>query len=111
MKRNLIAATALALVIGGTGQAAAPGQWYYQVTLNYVYAGQIGNRVAISVSPPINSGSCPGGGELILDQSNPYAKSMLAVILTAYTTTKVISVYTDGTCANNGVLLTDVRLP
>ncbi len=111
MKYRSFAIAVLTVVLGGNAHAAAPGQWYSQVTLSYVYAGQLGNRIAIGVIPAINSGTCAGAGELVLDQTNPYSKAMLAVLLTAYTTTKVVSVYTDGSCANNGVLLTDVRLP
>jgi hypothetical protein len=93
--------------------AGAPAQWYNSVIINYVYVGQVGNRVAISVAPNPNFGDCPGNQELIIDQTNPHAKAMLALIMTAYTTTKIISVYTNGVCGptGNGVLLTDLRLP
>ncbi len=94
--------------------AAAPEQWYNKTTITNVYAGSAGRRVAIIVNPPINSGNCTvgeGGAELELDPANPYFNNIFSMIITAYSTGKTISVYTNGTCANYGVQLNDVRLP
>lgn len=55
--------------------------------------------------------TCPSGGELVLDPNNPHFKTIVALLTSAYIAEKAISVFTDGTCASTGVLLTDVRLP
>ncbi len=108
-----IAAGMLLMLFGASVYAGtAPAQWYSQVTIRYVYAGKAGGRIAIGISTPFDAGTCPSYGELVLDQdTNPYFKSMMAMILSAYTADKTVSVFTDGTCTTTGVALTDVRLP
>lgn len=94
---------------GFNANAAAPANWYESVTLTNVFAGKVSGRVAINVTPGINVGTCPSG-EMTLDQASPYFKAMYTMIMIAYSTKSSISVYTDGTCSQYGVNLTDVRV-
>jgi hypothetical protein len=110
MKKLILAILGLFLFMSGSAHAGASGGWYNGVTIKYVYAGSIGNRIAITVSPPINVGTCPVQGELALDQNNPYFFAMYTIIMTAKVKALPVNVYTDGTCSAWGVVLTDIYL-
>jgi hypothetical protein len=111
--RKLIAAL-LGVLWLGSASAQAPSTWYTSLTINYVYAGQAGGRVAVAVNEPINFGPCPRGApavEFVLDMNNPFFKQMLMMIMTAYVTGRPINLFTNGQCYATGLLLMDVWLP
>ena len=88
------------------------GAWYDNVTLEYVYSGKAGNRVAVKVADLTNIGGC-GSSEMIFpDINDPYFKTMFSMILSARATGQSISLYSDGTCVSGftGASLNDVRL-
>jgi hypothetical protein len=89
--------------------AAAPNQWYRQTSVKYIYAGPAGSRVAVAVTTPLNVGDCDGQ-EMNLDPANPHFKTILMLVTASYLSGKPLSVYTQGTCAWGGVVLTDVYI-
>lgn len=90
--------------------AGAPAQWYQNLTIKYLYAGQVGDRVAVRFHQTISMGDCYNGQEVTIDSSNPHFKSILAMLMTAYATRSLINIYTNAACASYGVLGTDVSL-
>jgi len=94
----------------GVAHAQAPQAWYGSLTIKYVYAGYAGGRVAVSVTTPINIGTCQLQ-EFVVDPNNPFFKQMMMLIMTAYMMGKPVNLYTDGTCFGPGVRLMDVWLP
>lgn len=100
----------LLLTMAINANASAPVAWYRNVHINYVYSGKVGSRVAISVTPGIDQGTCLGS-ELTLDQDSPYFMTMFTIILLSYKAGSTIGVYTDGSCSGYGVSLTDVVIP
>jgi hypothetical protein len=99
-----------ATLVAFDASAGAPAAWYHGTTIKYLYAGHVGNRAAVQVNAAVNFGDCGGWGEMNLDPANPHFKSILAILMSAYLTGRAVSVYTDGTCRNGGVSLTDVIL-
>lgn len=113
--RKLLVVTILSGLALDAFAQAAPGGWSNGLSIKYVYAGRVGGRVSIGVYPPINGGSCsPGtttfGSEMVLDMNDPYFVAMYAIVMKAASTGKTINAYTNGVCAPEGVLLTDILL-
>lgn len=103
----------LGCIASNLAHAGAPAQWYDNVTIRYLYAGQSGDRVAIGINMPLDGGTCSSSnGEFVLDPlGNPHFKTIMALLTSAYMADKTISIFTNGTCMPTGVLLTDVRIP
>ena len=109
LKPTLLSITLIATSLLSTTLPAAP-KWYESTTIDYLYVGQVGNRISIKISTPLTLGSCTQQ-ELVLDQSNPYFDQIFALLTSVRIARNEVSVYTDGTCASTGGLsLTDVRL-
>jgi len=89
--------------------AAAPSGWYHSVTVQYVYAGQVGGRAAVRVNGTVNYGTCPGP-EFTFDTASEYFPYMFALVTSAYLRNLPINIYTDGTCTAQGIRATDVSL-
>ncbi len=102
---------AVLLAFSVSTSVSAQNGWHSPVTIVSVYAGNAGDRVAIYVTPDLNYGTCSSIYGLVLDQNSAYFKPMFAIAMTAYTTGKPVSVYTDGSCLRNGLALQDLRLP
>lgn len=106
---RVMGAGIVVLLTAGTSNATAPAGWYNDVQVKYVYGGSVGNRVAFGIVGTVNIGTCPTS-EFTLNTSGAYFKEILALIMTAYASGSVISVYTDGNCTATGLAATDVRL-
>ena len=92
-------------------QASAPAGWYSNVTITSIYSGTYGGgRVAIKINSAVSNGTCPSDGELQFDPDNPFFWSMFVLAMTAYKNGTPINVHTDGTCAQYGVMLTNLQL-
>ena len=107
--------TLLPLALSNQASAGAPAQWYFGVTINYIYAGQIGARTAVSFNAAIDAGTCTAYyNEMVLDPANPYYKNMMTLLTAAYLTGRPVSVFASGACASSSPtlpLMTDVKLP
>ena len=86
------------------------GVWYSNVTIEYVYAGDVGDRVAVKIEDLSDIGGCGSSEMVFKDITSPYFESMFSVILSARMSKNTISLFSDGTCTSGGATLNDVRL-
>lgn len=112
--RSIVVIVPLPCAWGSAGaQGSAPSTWYWSVTIRYVYAGHVGNRVAFSVNEAVNAGSCPtynNIAEFTLDPDARFFWQMYSMLLIAQRDNKPINVYTDGTCGVLGVNARDISI-
>lgn len=105
----------LSLALTNQALAGAPSQWYFGVAINYIYAGPVGARTAVSFNAAIDAGTCTAYyNEMALDPANPHYKNMMMLLTAAYLTGRPVSVFASGACSSSPPtlpLMTDVRLP
>jgi hypothetical protein len=90
--------------------ANAPAQWYFNVMIKYVYAGQVGNRVAVGIASTVQVGTCPATNEFTIDSANPHMARIYSMLVAAQLAGSTVNIYANGECAGNGVVATDVAL-
>ncbi len=88
----------------------APSRWYDNVQIQYIYAGAVGNRLAIKTNANIDVGECHAASELALDPNNPFFDQIFSIVLMAKASGKTVRVYTSGICSERGVSLDDISV-
>ena len=90
--------------------ADAPSQWYNDISITYLYAGDVGARVSVKTNAAVNLGSCSPAGEFVVDETSPRAERIFSVLLASHIAGKQVSLFTNGTCMHTGVKLSDVKI-
>ena len=88
------------------------GTWYSNQTIQYLYAGEAGNRHAVRVvGTQPNPNSCAQSYDLMIQLTNKRIKEMWAMLLSAYMADKPVGIYLSG-CdpTENLPVITDIKL-
>jgi hypothetical protein len=109
IRRRLFVAVA-SLLLTGVASATAPSGWYFNVTIKYVYVGQVGNRVAVAITTPVQAGTCLATNEFTIDAANPHMARIYSLLVAAQLAGTTINIYANGDCSANGVVATDVSI-
>lgn len=82
--------------------------WHESQEIQYLYAGQSGNRFALKTN---EDSGCSYANEYIVLQANPFFKEMVSLLIAANMAGKRIAFYTNGDCLAGGAVVTDIRVP
>ena len=87
--------------------------WFYGQNIQYLYAGEIGDRYAIKVTgAQPNPGSCAVSFDLVIEPDNTKLKPMWAMLLAAYMANKPVNIHINGcsTGTNKLPVITDISI-